>query len=362
MATTCNNNEEIVVLGAGYSGLTTGALLAQQGFKVRLVAQSFGMMPPITFSGPQSHNWPGIGKATGTFNAHDLLAKEFKSLPFFLNLCDEPDSGVSAVPAYKISKREGIKWLNEVHLDLDPDEKKARDDMQARLKEKSKVADDPDIEQKLRVGGYKSIDKMYIIKVESQPYFKHLSRTIVKHSGRVCMGQTISPEDVESIKCRALFNCLGMGAKKVDAGVTGDLLENSGEELIFAPPSKPLPYIHDEDTHGVIGGVLDDGRLTFQSGLAPNLKGDYDLATSALTIEHNSGAMMAILGENVSIDDVQEFWSTNRPTRPQGFNIGCRYRADGQLVVDNNGHAGAGVSASWGCADLAVELLKKELV
>ena len=46
-----------IVLGAGYSGLTTAAELAIRGHTVTVKAAGLGMMPPLTISGTQSRRW-----------------------------------------------------------------------------------------------------------------------------------------------------------------------------------------------------------------------------------------------------------------------------------------------------------------
>ena len=54
-----------------------------------------------------------------------------------------------------------------------------------------------------------------------------------------------------------------------------------------------------------------------------------------------------------------ESWKTDRPMRREGFNIGAR-RSPGSgshVTVENSGHGGAGVAASWACAALATECL-----
>ena len=53
-----------------------------------------------------------------------------------------------------------------------------------------------------------------------------------------------------------------------------------------------------------------------------------------------------------------ESWKTDRPMRREGFNIGARRSGAGDHVtVENSGHGGAGVAASWACAALATQSL-----
>ena len=52
-----------------------------------------------------------------------------------------------------------------------------------------------------------------------------------------------------------------------------------------------------------------------------------------------------------------ESWKTDRPMRKEGFNIGARRGSGHNVMVENSGHGGAGVAASWACAALATESL-----
>ena len=48
--------------------------------------------------------------------------------------------------------------------------------------------------------------------------------------------------------------------------------------------------------------------------------------------------------------------------RKEGFNIGAkRSQPKGFIWVENSGHGGAGVAASWACASKAVEAFRTEL-
>ena len=82
--------QDVVVLGAGYSGLTTAAELALRGHKVRVVAQSLGSAPPMTIVGTQSRRFPGMSASTENFSQDDLLARELATIDRFLPLAADP--------------------------------------------------------------------------------------------------------------------------------------------------------------------------------------------------------------------------------------------------------------------------------
>ena len=47
--------------------------------------------------------------------------------------------------------------------------------------------------------------------------------------------------------------------------------------------------------------------------------------------------------------------------RKEGFNIGAKRNSEGFVTVENSGHGGAGVAASWACAAKATDSLVEQL-
>ena len=56
-----------------------------------------------------------------------------------------------------------------------------------------------------------------------------------------------------------------------------------------------------------------------------------------------------------------ESWKTDRPMRKEGFNICAEKNGDGLVSVENSGHGGAGVAASWACAAQATDALAQQI-
>ena len=80
------------------------------------------------------------------------------------------------------------------------------------------------------------------------------------------------------------------------------------------------------------------------------------------TVSDCDGVCQSLFGETLSLEsgDGWESWKTDRPMRKEGFNIGAT-KKEGQIWVENSGHGGAGVAASWACASKAVEAFKNEM-
>ena len=80
------------------------------------------------------------------------------------------------------------------------------------------------------------------------------------------------------------------------------------------------------------------------------------------TVSDCDGVCQSLFGETLSLEsgDGWESWKTDRPMRKEGFNIGAT-KKEGQIWVENSGHGGAGVAASWAGASKAVEAFKNEM-
>ena len=83
----------VIVLGAGYTGLTTAAELSLRGYKAHIIASDLGYRPPLTIVGTQSRRWPGSAISNTTFQHHDLLDRELQTLQRFMALTANQNSG-----------------------------------------------------------------------------------------------------------------------------------------------------------------------------------------------------------------------------------------------------------------------------
>lgn len=354
------------VLGAGYVGLTTAAELALRGYKVRVVAHDFGMQPPVTICGTQSRRHPGIVNCNKDFDKDDLLDKELMSIHRFVSLAGKEDTGVSVIPGIKVSRQEG-KWWNA--RPLDADRKKRSTETQRQLDMAAaphKV--DPAVLERLRAVGYKSVDETTVVAVESRKYFEYLCNLIKERGGSICLGVKLDSKSVAATDSPIVVNCLGMHAGSV-GGAEGEYMTNPGEELIFLKSPKSFPfYIIDDDTNGTMI-QSSSGALVLNSGAKPKHMlssqgtGPYDLECSQQTIDDAELLIKAVFGDDVALkaEDACESWCTDRPMLATGFNVGAKKVSDGKIEVQNSGHGGAGVTASWGTAIVAANALEAVL-
>ena len=95
--------ESVTILGAGYTGLTTGAEFTLRGVRVHIVATDLGYRPPLTIVGTQSRRWPGSSISNTTFDNDDLLDRELVTLQRLIALSGSSSkTGVKIIPALKV--------------------------------------------------------------------------------------------------------------------------------------------------------------------------------------------------------------------------------------------------------------------
>ena len=271
-------------------------------------------------------------------------------------LCGESNrTGVSVVPALKVSRKENNTW-NQRHV-KDAERLKAAAEVQRSLRIvafPSKV--DPESVKKFFDEGYKTVDETQVVKVETAKYFKYLIDVVIQNGGSLDLGNSLSKEDVKELQKKAhVVNCLAGSAKSV-ADAKGEYYSNMGEVVMMKHCPRDFGfYVMDDD---LSAGVMqaDDGSLYLSTAAPPG-----PLQTQN-TISDCDGVCRALFGETVGINGNTFFgyesWKIDRPMRKEGFNIGAELAGDdGFVVVQNSGHGGAGVAASWACATEAVDAL-----
>jgi len=351
-----NSSKEVYVLGAGYSGLTTAVELAIRGYTVRIVAQSLGYMPPLTIVGTQSRRWPGSAMSNQLHDFEDLLDRETKTLRRLVALTgDSKRTGVSVVPALKVSRKENNTWNHRRVNDIK--RLKAAAEVQRSLR---LVADPSNVDQesidKFYKEGYKTVDETQVVKIDTAKYFRYLIDIVIQKGGSLDLGTILTKDDVnELMKKGHVVNCLAGSAKSI-ANAKGEYYTNYGEVLMMKECPRDFGfYVMDDD---VSAGVMqaEDGTLYLSTAAPP---GPFQTQN---TIKDCDGVCRALFGKTLCTDGKipsgYESWKTDRPMRKEGFNIGAEVMGDsGNVMVQNSGHGGAGVAASWACATEATDAL-----
>eukprot|EP00090_Calanus_glacialis_P040289 TRINITY_DN7022_c0_g1_i1.p1 TRINITY_DN7022_c0_g1~~TRINITY_DN7022_c0_g1_i1.p1 ORF type:complete len:363 (-),score=86.28 TRINITY_DN7022_c0_g1_i1:244-1332(-) len=348
----------VTVLGAGYSGLTTAAELTLRGYRVNIRASSLGYQPPLTIVGTQSRRWPGSATSNSTFDNDDLLDREIDTIQRLVALSSQSHlTGVSVVPALKVSRSEGNTWNRRPIADTA--RLRAATNMQRSLRMMATPKNVEDASIALfEAEGYKSVDETQVVKIETGKYFRYLIDLVTSDGGNIELGTNFTAEDIKDLqKAGHVVNCLGNAAGSI-GGAKGEYYSNPGEVVIWKDCPRDFGFY-----------VMDDDK---DAGVMQMPDGSLYLSTAAVagpdqtktTIRDCDGVCRALFGAALSMESGGvglESWKTDRPMRKGGFNIGASKGPHGFVSVDNSGHGGAGVAASWACAARAVDALAGQL-
>jgi len=302
---------DVLVIGAGVSGLTTAVRLAEAGFRVRVRADQ---PPSRTTSAAAGATWglhligPDTRLAGWAWRTHAVLQ----------DLAKDPDTGVRLVSGTEVSRTPAAA----------PDWSQALADF--RVCRPDELLD-----------GFTSGWRFTTPVVDMPAYLAYLTRRLA------AAGTAIEPGAVGELPTEPLVvNCTGVGARglvpdpDVDA-VRGQVVvvQNPGIDEFLAEDTREetteLTYVIPHGGHVLLGGTAERGRYDL----------DPDPAT-ATAIVARCAAMLPALRDA----PVLEHRVGLRPGRPT-----VRLERDGH-VIHNYGHAGSGVSLSWGCADEVLAL------
>lgn len=340
----------ITILGAGYSGLTTAAEFTLRGYKVDVKAASLGYQPPLTIVGMQSRRWPGTAVSNALFDRDDLFDREVETVQRLIALAGQsPVTGVEIVPALKVSRREGNTWNRTIE---DPAKLAAAAKVQRslRMMANPRTVEFQEVER-FKAEGYKSVDETQVVKIDTGKYFRYLRDFITSAGGTLELGVNLTTEDIKDVQAVGhVVNCLGNAAGTV-GGAKGQYYSNPGEVVILKECPRDFGFY-----------VMDDD---LSAGVMQTPEGSLFLSTAAkagpeqteTTLRDCDGVCRALFGLTFSKSSGAglESWKTDRPMRKEGFNIGAKIGPQGFAIVENSGHGGAGVAASWACAARAVD-------
>lgn len=313
--------KDVLVVGAGVSGLTTAVTLADAGLRVRVVAAD---PPERTFSAVAGASWGPYMATHGR-----ILRWSAESLEAFGKAAWDPGSGVRLVP--------GLEAVDEP-IDVPPWARNVADCRSCRPDELP--------------AGYRAGWRYTIPLIDMPVYLEYLAARLARS------GVNIEPiprlTSLSEVMCEAprVVNCTGLGARTLapDGDVTpvrGQLLvvENPGVEEFFQDnvdgPDMTCVFPHGD--YVVLGGVAVPGNT--------DLEADPVVAEQILErcvkIEPRL-AEASVVGHRVGL----------RPQRSE-VRVEPDPRAPARLV-HNYGHGGSGVTLSWGCAREVARLLARD--
>ena len=319
---------DVLVVGAGVSGLTTAICLAEQGLRVLIQAER---PPQQTTSAVAGAIWgPHLVEAGGR-------AERWASqtLAAFRELATEPGTGVRIAT--------GIEAIRPTtaHDTLE-------DGKFAEIGEYQTCgsADLPD--------GF-AAGRRYRAPLAHMPtYLGYLQKRFEKAGGKLTGGTVTSLTGAaRGSGAKVVVNCTGTGAHRLvpDPAVT----PVRGQVVVVTNPGLTEFFIgHSDDTHELVY-VFPHGDIVVLGGTEK--PGDWNTDPYPAVAER-------IRADGAAIDprlrDAQVITHRVglRPVRPSVRLAAGRAAGHGEpAVVHNYGHGGAGVSPSWGCAREAAGLV-----
>lgn len=318
------NTQQVVVVGAGVSGLTSAVCLAEAGWPVRVWTAA---MPQQTTSKVAGAVWLPPRPAE---RAGDTLAWTEHSLRVFGELADDPDSGVQLAPALaagELTATEAMSSAAALIPDLRP-------------------ADPGDLPD-----GFGNGFRATLPMIDMPHYLDYLTRRLAAAGGDVEVHPVRSLAEAADA-APIVVNCTGLAAGQL----TGDdtvrplfgqhvVLTNPGLRQLFLEinggPEWTCYFPHPQRV--VCGGISVAGR--------------WDTAADPDVTERILQRCRQI-EPRLAEAEVTEIITGLRPDRPTvRVESEPLDRASGAaLCIHNYGHGGNGVTLSWGCARDVVRL------
>jgi len=308
---------DVAVIGAGVSGLTAAVCLAEAGFRVIVQAAA---PPQHTTSATAGAIWGphlvGMDSRVAGW-AQSSLAR-------FRAIAADPAAGIQVMTgtdAYRAAQPDPPGWTDGVgeRQPCDP----------AGLP-----------------AGFASGWRFAAPVISMPVYLGYLAARLLRAGGRLEAGRAFASlaEAAGQSDARVIVNCSGIGAHQLVPDPS--VLPVRGQVLVTANPGITQFFIG----HGVepseVAYVFPHGAKAVLGGT--EIAGDWSLQPDPGTAERILSAC-ADIEPRLRGTRVLEHRVGLRPVRP-AVRLDAGETGDGQLLLHNYGHGGAGVTLSWGCA------------
>jgi D-amino-acid oxidase len=353
----------ILVVGAGVSGLTTALSLKKKGFQVTIAADKFA--PDITsVVAGALWEWP---PAVCGYHSDQMSLERSKdwcktSYKVFSELADNSDeTGVHLRPVTFYFRHlveespEDLNKMNELkdnvlHFRHDP-----------ALIEENQINTEMGIQD-----AYAHLAPM----VDTDVYMESLLNEVKKAGCKIIQkkvsGNLIEQEEQlkSEYQVDAIVNCAGLGAKELADDdmypLRGALVRVYNDGMAFPKITQAHCISHDEssDDQDVIFIVPRGENTLVLGGLVEANEWDLDIGLD------NYGPVRDMFArciqflpmlKDAQLDPGEPVRVGLRPARDQ--NVRLEQEA-GARIIHNYGHGGSGVTFSWGCAQEVVELME----
>ncbi|MBC9717816.1 FAD-dependent oxidoreductase [Streptomyces sp. TRM66268-LWL] len=309
---------QVVIVGAGVSGLTTGVELLDAGLRVRIVASE---IPGRTSLAAGAMWGPYLVEPWDRVREWSLTSLDvFRELSAVVGAGVRMTSGVEAA-RHPVETPPWAALLPDFH----------------------------DCEPKDLPRGFVGGHRFTVPLIDMPIYLDYLSRRFLGLGGEIEAGTVESLDELADAD--VIVNCAGLGAGQLAGDpdvrpIRGQhvVVENPGITEFFSEDTGLSPNLVCFYPHGdtiTLGGTAIDGE--------PELTDD--LAVAKAIVQR-----CAEIDPRIGDARVLEHRVGARPTRGE-VRVEVNRRSDGVPVVHNYGHGGSGVTLSWGCAQEVARLI-----
>ncbi len=316
---------DILVLGCGVSGLSTGLLLQEAGHRVRIWAKT---LPPYTTSNAAAAVWHPF-KVHPPEKVTPWGAEAFRR---FEELLATPESGVIRAPVLEMRVEPGTDpvWSGVVG--------NFRHATPAELRPG-------------RADGY-VFDALVI---DTNRYLEYLRRRFLAQGGQISQ-RAVTRLDEAFAASNVVVNCTGLGARELvgdrdihpSRGKVVRIKQRDFHQVILDDDDRSsMAYIIPRIDDIVLGGT-DEEDVSGAGYRGEEYMESATLDPEAEAIVQRVARLTPRLAE-VAAADVLKVVTGWRPVRSQVRVEGERVTPE-RILLHNYGHGGAGVTLSWGCA------------
>jgi D-amino-acid oxidase len=356
---------EVLVIGAGVSGLTTALCLRQKGFGVTVVADRFA--PHVT-SVVAGALWEWPPAVCGRHDDRDSLAraKVWCQLSYgvFADLALDPETGVSLRPSNFYFKRP---------IEEDPLQREKMEELRNKVQG---FTHDSGLIAANQVNSDTGVRDAYAHlapMIDTDIYMLWLLREVRNSGCRVVQakieGLLGDQEEalLQRFGARAIVHCAGLGAKELAEDdvfpVRGALIRvrNDGKEMPRITEAHCISHTGPSNEPGFLFIVPRGREMLLLGGLAePGELGlNVDLENhSPIQEMHRRCLKFLPILKRAKIDAAEPIRVGLRPFRHAGVRL---EREPGRRIIHNYGHGGSGVTFSWGCSQEVVRLAEELL-
>lgn len=313
--------KEILILGAGVSGLSTGILLLKEGYSVTIWAKE---LPPNTTSDKAGAFWyPYLS------NPKDKVTKWAKFTLDYLKkkFVPDPKSGcVIRTVTEVFDEKVGDPWWKDA---VDNYRKPTQDEL-------------PD--------GYIDAYQTEAVMMDTSIYMDYLVEMFKNLEGKLVQ-KTINNIQEGLVEYEIVVNCTGLGSREL---FNDNSIYPVRGQIVRVKPNGFDQVIADDEGHNSLAYIIPRINDIVLGGTAQ--VNDWNLEVDPKDTKEILRKCAAIAPELKNVEIIGESVGL-RPVRDE-----IRLEAEdysGKTVIHNYGHGGSGFTLSWGCGQGVTSLVEK---